>query len=362
MLKGQRRTLSPATLYLFQECPRCFWFAIKKGLSRPLPPFPSLPVGLDRVIKEDFQRYREKEILPTVLQNKISGKLAVNMPELLIYQDDSGYALYGRPDDYIQSSDEAITVLEIKTRASPPKAILPINQTQLDIYDYLLYENGYKTTGRGYLVYFYPILKDTLSFETSVSEITANRGTADRLFKNAIKLLGTTVPPERSAECEFCIWHSLLLNESTGTGLMWSDVIEISREIGESQLYEFKAPGTDPRHISKEICAFANTSQGGIVFYGIDDDGLLRGSDISLQELDQRLQNSLHSSADPYPPFLLSEKNSEDGLKIIIIEVRPWNRRDVYSYDGRIYVRKGTNAFPATSSDRERLYHGEPVA
>ncbi|MGB6681522.1 MAG: RNA-binding domain-containing protein, partial [Candidatus Bathyarchaeia archaeon] len=54
------------------------------------------------------------------------------------------------------------------------------------------------------------------------------------------------------------------------------EILTICKD-GEDQLYEFKTAGTDVRKLTKEIAAFANTKLGGLIFYGIDDDGVIVG-------------------------------------------------------------------------------------
>jgi hypothetical protein len=43
--------LSPSSLSLLKECPRCFWLQFNKGIRRPSTVFPSLPGGMDRILK-----------------------------------------------------------------------------------------------------------------------------------------------------------------------------------------------------------------------------------------------------------------------------------------------------------------------
>src|SRR3989344_2059764 len=56
--------LSPSSLSLMQECPRCFWLIHHKIWKRPTGIFPSLPSGMDKILKEHFDRFMEKGILP----------------------------------------------------------------------------------------------------------------------------------------------------------------------------------------------------------------------------------------------------------------------------------------------------------
>lgn len=46
--------LSPASLNIFLDCPKCFWLEKNKSIKRPRGVFPSLPGGMDPVIKTYF--------------------------------------------------------------------------------------------------------------------------------------------------------------------------------------------------------------------------------------------------------------------------------------------------------------------
>src|SRR3989338_2813153 len=59
-------TLSPHALNLSVECPRCFWNE-RHGDKRPSGPFPSLPSGMDKIIKQRFDAYRKAGSLPEEL-------------------------------------------------------------------------------------------------------------------------------------------------------------------------------------------------------------------------------------------------------------------------------------------------------
>ena len=50
------------------------------------------------------------------------------------------------------------------------------------------------------------------------------------------------------------------------------------------------------------------------------------------------------------------------GTEILVVVVQPWNKRDVYFYEERAYIRKGTNAFRATAKEIRKLHLGQYVA
>jgi predicted HTH transcriptional regulator len=138
-----------------------------------------------------------------------------------------------------------------------------------------------------------------------------------------------------------------------------TEILEIART-GEDQLHEFKAQGTDIRKIVREIAAMLNTKAGGMVLYGIDDEGNIEGVDVNRQQFDQPLQNSVRNSIAPAATVRLASVDVL-GSKVLIIVVPPWNRRDVYQFDGKILLRKSTNVFSAAPEEVKLLHEGIPV-
>ncbi len=136
-------------------------------------------------------------------------------------------------------------------------------------------------------------------------------------------------------------------------------ILEICKN-GEDQIYEFKESGISIDKISREIAAFANTKMGGIIFYGIDDDGTICGSDKHRQEMDQSIQNSIRNTIFPSLNILIREKDIL-GYKILLIITPSWNKKDVYHYKDRVLIRKGTNVFSAKPEESKKLHNGEYV-
>jgi len=127
--KGRKIYLSPSALNLFLDCPRCFWQEKNLGIKRPRGIFPSLPGGMDLVIKKYFDLYRKKGMLPPELEGKVEGKLYPEMDILerwrswkhtnLKYEDESsGAVLSGALDDCLLDKGFYIP-LDYKTRGGP---------------------------------------------------------------------------------------------------------------------------------------------------------------------------------------------------------------------------------------------------
>ena len=77
-------------------------------------------------------------------------------------------------------------------------------------------------------------------------------------------------------------------------------------------------------------------------------------------DFDQRLQNSVRNTIQPAPSVRLRSVNVL-GTEVLVAVVPPWNKRDVYFYEERAYVRKGTNVFRATAPEIRKLHEGQYI-
>jgi predicted HTH transcriptional regulator len=138
-----------------------------------------------------------------------------------------------------------------------------------------------------------------------------------------------------------------------------NDVLDMCKQ-GEDQNVEFKAAGTDVRKVVREVSAMLNTRDGGFIFYGVDDDGTIQGTDVSRQKFDQPLQNSIKSSIAPAAVISLKSIRVM-GSELLVVIVPPWNRKDVYQFDEKVLIRKGTNVFGVKPEELKKLHRGETV-
>lgn len=206
--------LSPSTLNIYQYCPRCFWLQVKHKIDRPRGIFPSLPGGIDTLLKRYFEPYRDKESLPPLVTGKLPGKLMKNFPKELRYFDEKvGVTLRGRLDECIEFEDGSFAPVDHKTRGNRPEKVYPFYESQMDVYTLLLEENGFKTKRKAYLIYYFPVdIKDNgaFQFEIEVKELNTDPERARRIFHESVELLQSNVMPSHSKECEYCQWEERL--------------------------------------------------------------------------------------------------------------------------------------------------------
>ncbi|MBI4245263.1 MAG: PD-(D/E)XK nuclease family protein [Planctomycetes bacterium] len=208
--------LSPTSgLNLYNDCKRCFWLHYNKGVQRPRGIFPSLPSGMDLIIKEYFDSFRGE--LPPELWGKVKGKLIPdhkliekwrNWRTGLEYKDDKINAvLFGALDDCIING-EKYAPIDYKTKGSAPKDgdSERYYQTQLDSYTLFLKAAGFEVDQVGYLIYYYPdkvANKGIIKFNIEPVKIGINPDRAQKLFEDAVASLKSQIP-RPNPSCEYC--------------------------------------------------------------------------------------------------------------------------------------------------------------
>lgn len=216
-------SLSPSKLGLLRDCARCFYDANVLKIERPRGIFPSLPGGVDRVMKDVMDAVRPS--LPAHLQrfpqlkdahfwgsveqiNKLrhwkSGlKAEVKVGATVV-------SLIGALDDLLVHDGGTYSPFDTKTKGDVPKDDgSQYYGAQMDIYALFLRENGMPPSGRAYLNYWYPVsMAETagealMAWDNVLYELTADPERAIGLVAKAVKVLEGE-QPEAYPGCEFC--------------------------------------------------------------------------------------------------------------------------------------------------------------
>lgn len=225
MANGKMR-FSPTGLNLFLECPKCFWLEHVKGIKRPRGIFPSLPGGMDLLIKKYFDKYRALGKLPPELAGKIDCDLFPDndlldqwrgwRTALALEDKETGAVLSGMLDD-LGVKDRLFVPLDYKTRGFDVKeGGESFYFNQLNCYALLLRENGMKPAGHAYLIYYIP--KDVAElgmtrFEVVPKRVEVNADAALATMRGAVKLLAGPMP--ETNQCEYCAWANNFIEDES---------------------------------------------------------------------------------------------------------------------------------------------------
>lgn len=208
--------LSPRTLNLYTECQRCFWDD-QHGLKRPSGPFPSLPSGMDRIIKQRFDTCRKNGEIPEELSS-LDGVALFDHEKLKEWQNyrkglkwtnENGHILGGALDDILQTAAGEIVVMDYKTRGFPLKNTPDYYTLQLECYTLLLQKNGFQTADHAYLLFYYPdqfTEKGEVKFHHQPVKVAVAPDHAQKVFADAIELLNGK-KPAKNKDCQFCLYR-----------------------------------------------------------------------------------------------------------------------------------------------------------
>jgi len=212
--------LSPSSINLMNECPRCFWLEKHDVWKRPSGPFPSLPSGMDKILKKHFDNFRDKNKLPPELCDnghcenmRLFGKDSSELELLKVwrsnlkgitYIDKDGNILHGAVDNILVKGKKLI-VLDYKTRGYALKETTAEHyQDQLNFYNFLLRKADFETEDYAFLLFYIPskvLETGEVIFDTKLVKMNIDTKAAEKLFEKALSVLNGSCPKET---CEWC--------------------------------------------------------------------------------------------------------------------------------------------------------------
>ncbi|OHA04616.1 MAG: hypothetical protein A2934_01670 [Candidatus Sungbacteria bacterium RIFCSPLOWO2_01_FULL_47_10] len=220
--------LSPSSLNLYLECPRCFWLRFKKGIHRPEGPSSTLPRGMDYTLKNHYDNWRKKG-LPPELQDKINGRLIKDIETIremrrtsFGIQINDGVWFGGALDEALELPDGSIIPLDNKTRGFPPKETHWTYGAQMSGYTLILREKGYETKNIAYLVFWFldhknMNLDDPLAFRIICEAVKTDPDKIMKKIHEATNALRGDMPaPGKNSGanggelCPFCAYRDQL--------------------------------------------------------------------------------------------------------------------------------------------------------
>jgi len=160
--------LSRSKIELFCECPKCFILERKFGVTRPSgPPF-TLNNAIDALWKKEFDLYRTLQTPHPILfeqglnivpfQHESIDDWRNNRRGVKFSHAAAQFLVCGAPDEVCINKDEELAVVDVKAASKASEIDLDADwqisyKRQMEIYQWLLRQNGFKVSKRGYFVY-----------------------------------------------------------------------------------------------------------------------------------------------------------------------------------------------------------------
>lgn len=160
--------LSRSKIELFMQCPRCFWLDVRLKIKRPDgPPF-SINKAIDELFKKEFDVYRAKgKPHPLMTDNQIKAvpfkhdnldQWRENFVGVFTLHKPTNLHIFGAIDDVWVNPEGELIVVDYKATAKANEVGIEADwqisyKRQLEIYQWLLKQNGFKVNKTGYFVY-----------------------------------------------------------------------------------------------------------------------------------------------------------------------------------------------------------------
>jgi CRISPR/Cas system-associated exonuclease Cas4 (RecB family) len=221
--------ISRSKIELFTQCPRCFWLDGRLKIGRPSSPPFNINKAIDELFKKEFDRYRAAgQPHPMMTDNQIKAipyqhaeldKWRHNFTGVTALHKPTNFHVFGAIDDVWVNEVGELIVVDYKATAK--QADVSIDSAwqisykrQLEVYQWLLRQNGFKVNDTGYFVYTnarYDLdgFNDRVEFKTKVIPYTGSDAWVEpTLEKMKACLENDDMPPIGDAAmggpCEFC--------------------------------------------------------------------------------------------------------------------------------------------------------------
>jgi hypothetical protein len=213
--------ISRSKIELFLECQLCFWLDVVRGIKRPPPAPYTINNAIDYLLKQEFDEHREKGTKHAVMIangiDAIPFKHADintwrhNFTGVQHHHKSTDILVFGAVDDIWQTPKGELLVVDYKATGAKEHKIYDSYGRQMEIYQWLLEQNGHPVSKTGYFVFAktnkssgFGFGKANLAFDLIVEPYTGNNNWVDKTILNIKKLLESEKRPEMSEECIYC--------------------------------------------------------------------------------------------------------------------------------------------------------------
>lgn len=232
--QAQPYKLSRSKIELFIQCPRCFWLDVRMKITRPSSPPFNINKAIDELFKKEFDRYRaeakphplmlDSQIKAIPFQHKDLDTWRYNFTGVTTLHAATNLHIFGAVDDIWVNDEGELMVVDYKATAKdvPVTALKPegswhdMYRRQMEVYQWLLRQNGFKVSDTGYFVYAtgrqdLDGFNNKVEFHTYVFPHHGNSDWVDQTIKDMKACMDSDVmPPVGTAAmggpCEFCTY------------------------------------------------------------------------------------------------------------------------------------------------------------
>lgn len=218
--------LSRSRIDVFLNCQRCFYLDRRLGVDRP-PGYPfTLNSAVDTLLKKEFDIHRagktkhplmEKYSIDAIpLDHNDLNKWRENFVGVQYHHKPTNFIITGAVDDVWVNPKGELIVVDYKSTSKDSEVNLDADwqigyKRQMEIYQWLLRQNGYKVSNTGYFVYCNgktdrKAFDGKLEFDITVLDYIGNDNWIENTINDIYKCLDGEEIPKSSVNCDYCAY------------------------------------------------------------------------------------------------------------------------------------------------------------
>ena len=217
--------VSRSKIDLFMNCPMCFYLDTRLGVGRP-PGFPfALNSAVDTLLKKEFDTHRAKK-RPHPLMHAYGLKDVIpysheeldiwrsNFKGIRFLHEKTNLIVSGAIDDVWVNSEGELSIVDYKSTSKEEKVNLDKEwqigyKRQMEVYQWLFRQNGFKVSKTGYFVYCNgnadkEAFDAKLEFDIKVIPYVGDDTWVEKTILQAIECLNGEALPKSGPDCDYC--------------------------------------------------------------------------------------------------------------------------------------------------------------
>jgi CRISPR/Cas system-associated exonuclease Cas4 (RecB family) len=222
--------VSRSKIELFMQCPRCFWLDVRMKIKRPDgPPF-QINKAIDELFKKEFDGYRLKGqphplmvefgVTAIPFQHDKLGEWRETFTGVVALHKPTNLHVFGAVDDLWTNEDGEIMVVDYKATAKEKDVNIDSEwqnsyKRQMEVYQWLLRQNGLKVSDTGYFVYANGRLdldgfNNRVEFRTKLIPYAGDDSWVEPTLVKMKQCMDGAMPPmgksAMGGNCEYCTY------------------------------------------------------------------------------------------------------------------------------------------------------------
>jgi len=225
--------LSRSKIDLFLECPRCFYMDRRLGISRPSGPAFTLNMAVDTLLKKEFDIHRaagsQHPLMKTYgldavpVAHEMLDKWRTNFTGVQCLHEKTNFLVYGAIDDLWITPQGEYIVVDYKATSKEGEVELTdakwhqSYRRQMEVYQWLVRQNGLKVSNTGYFVYVNGKKDRTafdgkLDFDIKLIPYKGDDSWIEQTVCDIHDCLNEENLPDSGKDCEFCKYRQAAKN------------------------------------------------------------------------------------------------------------------------------------------------------